>query len=101
MLIRSKKSKKTQNEDKLNRALSPAGQQRKQEAQSLQASVQGGLSDMVRQSPNGVLDDAQVDNFFEGLQEQSDAATPKGFGTVNPKIVKRYVMRNGKLCQIN
>ena len=101
MLIRSKKSKKSQKEHNLNRARSAEGQQRKQEAASLQASVQGGLSDMVRESPDGVLDDAQVDTYFEGLQEQSDAATPKSFGTLNPKIVKRYVMRNGKLCQIN
>lgn len=101
MLIRSKQSKKSQKENNLNRARSREGQQRKHEAASLQASVQGGLSDMVRQSPDGILDDAQVDTYFESLQEQSDAATPKSFGTLNPKIVKRYVMRNGKLCQIN
>lgn len=101
MLIRSKQSKKSQQENNLNRARSKEGQQRRKEAGELQASVQGGLSDMVRESPNGILDDEQVDTFFEGLQEQSDAATSKKVTTLNPKIVKRYVLRSGKLCQIN
>lgn len=99
MLIRSKRSKKSQQEHNLNREHSTEGQQRRRDAESVQASVQGGLSDMVRQSPDGILDDAQVDNYFQSLHEQSP--TSKKVTTLNPKIVKRYVLRNGKLCQIN
>lgn len=99
MLIRSKRSKKSQQEHNLNRAYSKEGQQRNKEAGDLQASVQGGLSDMVRQSPDGILDDEQVENYFTDLQEQSP--TSKKVTTLNPKIVKRYVLRNGKLCQVN
>ena len=99
MLIRSKQSKKSQAEHNLNRGASKEGQNRKKEAVDLQASVQGSLSDMVRQSPNGILDDVQVDDWLTGLQEQSP--TSKKVTTLNPKIVKRYALRNGKLCQIN
>lgn len=99
MLIRSKRSKKSQQEQNRNRAASAEGQKRKKEAANLQADVQGSLSDMVRQSPNGILDDAQVDDWLNGLTEQ--APTSKKVTTLNPKIVKRYVMRGGKLCQIN
>lgn len=99
MLIRSKRSKKSQQEHNRNRAASKEGQQRKKAAANLQADVQGSLSDMVRQSPNGILDDAQVDSWLEGLQKQSP--TSRHVTTLNPKIVKRYALRNGKLCQIN
>ena len=99
MLIRQKRSKKSQQEWNLNRENSTEGKKRKAESENLQASIQGGLSDLVRQSPNRVPDDEQVDTYFANLQEQ--APEPKAVTTLNPKIVKRYVMRGGKLCQIN
>ncbi len=99
MLIRSKRSAKSQREANLNRAHSTEGKKREQENVNLQASVQGGLSDLVRQSPDGILEDEQIENYFTGLQEQSP--TPKKVTTRNPKIVKSYVLRGGKLCQIN
>ena len=83
----------------MNRATSTEGKARERENENLQASVQGGLSDMVRQSPNGILDDEQVDNYIAGLYKES--ATSKKVTTLNPKIVKRYAIRGGKLCQIN
>lgn len=101
VLVQSKRSKKSQKEHNLNRAASTEGKQRRKEATDLQASVQGGLSDMVRQSKDGILEDEQVENYFTGLQEESESATPKRVTTLNPKIVKRYALRNGKLCQIN
>ena len=101
MLIRQKRSKKSEREHQLNRQSSTEGKARAQQGESLQADVQGGLSDLVRQSPNGILDDEQVENYFEGLSQESEAATPKQVTTLNPKIVKRYVLRGGKLCQIN
>ena len=101
MLIRSKRSKKSQDEQNRNRNASTEGQEREKHATDLQASVQGGLSEMVRQSPDGTLEEAQVENWLTGLEEQSDAATSKAPTTLNPKIVKRFVMRGGKLTQIN
>lgn len=98
MLIRSGKSKKTQQEDNLNRDRSTEGKQRRKEAQELQASVQGSLSDMVRQSESGILDDEQVENWLTDIREQSPTPPPS---YRNPKIVKTYVLRGGKLCQIN
>ena len=98
VLIQSKRSKKSQKELNLNREHSTEGKQRQKEAENLQASVQGGLSDMVRESPNGILDDAQVDNWLEGMDEQQPTSAPT---YRSPKIWKRHVMRNGKLCQVN
>ncbi len=99
VLIQSQRSKKSQQELNLNREHSTEGKQRTKESGNLQASVQSSLSDMVRESPNGILDDAQVENWLTGLQEKSP--TSKKVTTLNPKIVKRYVMRGGKLCQVN
>ena len=101
MLIKNKKSDKTRREDNLNREHSTAGRVRAGEAESLQESVQGGLSDLARQSPNGVIDDEQAANYFNGLTEESEMATPTQTTTLNPKIVKRHVLRGGKLVQIN
>lgn len=98
VLIQSKRSKKSQKELNLNREHSTEGKQRQTESENLQASVQGGLSDMVRQSPNGILEDEQVDNWLEGMDEQQPRAAPT---YRSPKIWKRHVMRNGKLCQVN
>ena len=99
MLIRNKHSKKTLQEQNLNKKHSTEGKIMNQQATELQASVQGSLSDMVRQSPNGILDDAQVEEWIGNIQKQSPES--KAVTTLNPKIVKRYVMRGGKLCQIN
>lgn len=101
MLIKNKKSEKTRREDNLNRQHSTEGKVRASQAEDLQASVQGGLSDLVRQSPNGVIDDEQAAAYFQGLTEQSEQATGKKVTTLNPKIVQRYVLRKGKLVQIN
>lgn len=98
MLVRSKESKKSQQENNLNRAHSKEGQQRSAAAEDLQASVQGSLSDMVRQSPSGTLEDAQVADWLTGIRNQSPTPPPS---YRNPKIFKRFVLRGGKLCQIN
>lgn len=101
MLIRSKRSKKSQHESNLNRQHSTEGKKRARESEKLQATVQGGLSDLVRQSPNGILDDEQTENYFDGLREQSEMATSKQISTRNPKFVKTFAIRGGKFCQIN
>ena len=96
--IQSKRSKKSQQELNLNREHSTEGKKRQTESENLQASVQSGLSDMVRQSPNGILDDEQVENWLGDLTEQQPTSAPT---YRSPKIWKRHVMRNGKLCQVN
>ena len=64
MLIRSKRSKKSQQAN-WEREHSTEGKHRAKDAENLQATVQGELSYMVRKSPNGILDDEQVGSWLQ------------------------------------
>ena len=77
MLIHSGKSKKTAQEDIMNRDATSAGQDRLAEAQNLQKDLQGGLSEIVRE--HGYVPDELAYKWLDGLKDQQphEAKLPK------------------------
>ena len=82
MLIRQKRLPHNELSEQLNRELSAEGKAKAAEEQQLQASVQGGLSDIVREHDKlarmDELTDEQVEadltNWEQGLVDQSPSA---------------------------
>lgn len=82
MLLRQKKLPHNELNEQLNRELSTEGKAKAAEEQQLQASVQGGLSDIVREHDKlagiGELTDEQVEedlsNWEQGLSDKSPSA---------------------------
>lgn len=101
IVIKSGASKKTLHERNMNREHSTEGKKREIESQKLQASVQGELSDLVRESPDGIVPDEKIHKMLENRRRESEQVSPKGFGTTNPKIVECWGIRDGKYQRLN
>ena len=84
MLIRSKRSKKSELLERMNHQHSSAGQQIQQDCRQFQAEMQHRLSNEVRKNmKDGVqgLEDGTANKFFEDLQNESPTEGPQKLGS--------------------
>lgn len=94
IVIRSAKSVKTIQEDRMNAPFTQEGRRERKEAVDLQKNVQGGLSDLVRE--HGYIPDKVAEEYFTGIQEQA----PKDPNRRKPSTTKTYMRINGKLVRV-
>lgn len=103
MLIRSRKSAKTLENERREMAIGAHGRHRQAAAQNIQADIQGGVSDIVRKhekitAESGKASDPtqEIGTWLDGLADKA----PKNPDRQIPVTADRYALVKGRLVLI-
>lgn len=111
LVLKTKESQKSRRERWLNERYSAEGRAKLNEEKTLQNNIQGGLNDLavkhaeferipgMSEEEAGKIMEEDFQKHFDQLESEAPRDPNKSLGP--PSVVKRYVLRNGKLVQIN